>query len=639
MKTFTGKPKPLGLEIKKKKANFAVYSSSATKVSLGLFKKEKLLQEIPMNRTDNIWHIGVEGITEDLTYAFRAEGPHDPKKGDLFKGDAWLADPYGKSVKGLVHMETRESEEFDWQRVKSPNIPKEKLIIYEMHVRGFTKHNSSKVSKPGTFQGIIEKIPYLQELGVNCIELMPIFPFNEPHCVNVNPKTGKHLTDYWGYSSLHFFTPYSNYASSDPASEFKTLVRELHRNGIQIVIDVVFNHTGEEDDRKYYVNFRGLDNKTYYIVNQDGNYQNYTGCGNTFNCNHPVVQDLILSSMRYWVEEMHVDGFRFDLGAILNRDPSGKVLQGSPILERMAKDNVIKKVKLFAEPWDAVGTNQLGSFPKWGPWSEWNEDFRNNVRMFIKGSDNSQSPFAESFVGNRSRYKSPISTVNMITVHDGFTLRDLVSYEQKHNEENGLRNSDGIKDNRSWNCGVEGPSDDPKINHLRDKQMRNFILSLFLSQGIPLLKMGDEYGHSQRGNNNSYVQDNEISWFLWNELEKNKKMFHFVSALIEFRKTHSQFGTKEYLSTKDIQWHGTMPLKPDWNNRFVALVLKGEEDLYIAFNPSNYKFSVTLPKGKWLEVVNTEKDWNENFFTKDGPQLSQTFDIAPYSAILAKSRP
>ncbi|HSW72127.1 MAG TPA: isoamylase [Chlamydiales bacterium] len=624
MKILKGSPSPLGLTITQNKANFAVFSGSATSVFLGLFKNGKLNKEIPLNRTENIWHVEVEDFEEGLTYAFRAVGPYDPKKGQLFKKEAWLSDPYGKSS------QVKAIGPFDWQGVASPNIPKDNLIIYEMHVRGFTQHPTSRVSKPGTFLGIIEKIPYLKELGVNCIELLPIFGFDETYCFNVNPKTGKRLTNYWGYNTLHFFAPYSKYGVSDPTNEFKTLVRELHRNGIEILLDVVFSHTGEEGNINYYVNFRGLDNSVYYLINPDGSYQDYTGCKNTLNCNHPVVQELILSSLRYWIEGMHVDGFRFDLASIFNRDTTGKIIADSPLLQRIASDTVINKVKLIAEPWDAVGNKQGDSFPKWGPWSVWNGDFQDNVRNYIKGTDGSQSPFAEVFTGSQKKFRSPDQCVNYVTTHDGFSLRDLVSYNQKHNEENGERNNDGTDHNLSWNCGVEGPTDDPKINHLREKQMRNFLLALFLSQGIPLIKMGDEYGHTQKGNNNPYVQDNEISYFNW---DQNKKIFAFFSALIAFRKARNSIFMKE----KEYLWHGTLPLKADWNNRFIAVALKGKENLYLAFNPSSYKFSVTLPPGKWLEVVNTEKDWEEHYLSKDGPMLAQTFEIAPFSAILAKS--
>lgn len=641
-----GKPSPLGLSFHKGTANFAVFSSHATSVFLGLFLENnpQLEKEIPLQKTGDIWHVAITGHPEGMTYAFRCEGPRDEKKGLLYKPDVWLVDPYAKILSSHTRARIKPLEKFDWEGVKSPKIPRDKLVIYEMHIRGLTQHPSSAVSHPGTYLGVIEKIPYLKALGVNAVEFLPIFDFDETFCKNVHPQTKKPLTNYWGYHPLHYFAPKQSYAASDPVQEFKTLVREFHRNGIEVLLDVVYNHTGEEQDPNYYIHFRGLDNPVYYHVTDDGHYLNASGCGNTLNCYPKAVQRFILDSLRYWIEEMHVDGFRFDLASIFMCDPHGNADPNAPILKAIASDPVISKVKLIAEPWGATGLFLAGGFSKKGIWSEWNGYFRDTVRRFIKGDEVQATAFGQVLSGSEEIYresKTPLSSINFVTAHDGFCLRDLVTYQEKHNEENGENNRNGLDQNLSWNCGAEGSVDNKDINELRERQMRNFLLALFISQGIPMLLMGDEYGHTRKGNNNPYVQDNAINWFLWDELEKNKKIFHFTAALIEFRKKHTSLHRTHFLTAKDIEWEGTSPLQPDWSNtsRFVAFRTKEKQPLYVAFNSSHQPAKITLPpRFKWHQVVNTAKGWEQHHLLdpENGEVVSSPFELPSYSAFLAK---
>jgi len=651
MKKSLGQPAPLGFSKQSNLSNFALFSRHADQVILGLFSPGKRTpnQEFPLTRTGDIWHVALENLPENTLYAFRCLGPYDEAKGHLFNTEHWHADPYSKILEVPHEWGSREKSffsvastppPFDWQGVKPPRIPKEKLILYEMHVRGFTQHPSSNVQHPGTFLGLIEKIPYLKSLGINAVELLPVFEFDEVRCKDIQPQTGEPLPNYWGYNTLFFFAPMRRYAAAQdlfaPINEFKTMVRELHRNGIEVILDVVYNHTGEGKEKDYDVNFRGIDNASYYILSA-GQYADYTGCGNTFNCNHPIVKDLILDSLRYWTEEMRVDGFRFDLASILTRDENGHPLENPPVILAIS---ALKGVKLIAEAWDAAGLYQVGTFPKWGPWSDWNGKYRDTLRRFIKGTDDQTGALADALTGSQSLFKTtPQSSINFITAHDGYSLRDLVTYQMKHNYENGEMNRDGANQNDNWNCGAEGPTQDPQIAERRERQMRNFLLALFLSQGIPMLLMGDEYGHSRKGNNNPYVQDNDINWQLWNVLEKNEKLITFVSALIAFRKHSPHFQRTTVTTDQDIEWHGTLPNQPDWSphSRTLAMTLKGKPSLYLAFNAHFHHVVFTLPPNKkWQLLLNTEHDWSENFLTTSGPILSQQIDLAPYTSILAR---
>jgi isoamylase/glycogen operon protein len=488
--------------------------------------------------------------------------------------------------------------------------------------------------------GIIERISHLKELGVNAIELMPIFEFDETHCRDLNPQTGEQLCNYWGYQPLYFFAPMRRYASrgDQAAQEFREMVRALHKEGIEVILDVVYNHTGEGKERDYVVSFRGAYDSGYYMIDESNQYRNFSGCYNTLNPQHPVTEALLLDSMRYWVSEMHIDGFRFDLTSILTRGLQGEVLSHPPILEKMRTDPILSTVKLIAEPWDAAGLYQVGQFHQWGPWAEWNGAFRDHARRFLKGDNNEAPKFANGLCGSENLYKgsrSPTSSINFITAHDGFTLRDLVSYYEKHNLANGENNRDGSDQNDSWNWGVEGETTDPKILKLRERQMRNLLLTLFISQGVPMLFMGDEYGHTRNGNNNPYVQDNELNWFLWDVCEKNREIKEFVSALIAFRKKNSLLRHSRFLEDKDVDWHGTEPFCPNWSSRFIAYTLK--PSLYIAFNSDSNSVSLSLPPGNWHQVVNTDLSWKDHCLNKPGPALPNKLELAPYSALLAVS--
>ncbi len=625
----------MGCIVTGNRANFAFFSEHASQMTLGL-KKDGQIQEIPLNRTENVWHTELEGWSEKMEYAIKIDSDH------------WLADPYSKSPatsriwgEGIktVWSYIEIPKSFDWQETGKPCIPLSELIIYEMHVRAFTIHSSSGVAHRGTYSGIIEKIPYLKKLGVNAIELMPIFEFDE---TRLDLKEKKGLLNFWGYDPLYFFSPMRRYASKEDAkTEFKTLVRELHKHGIEVILDVVYNHTGEWDTRAFQFSFRPLDDPIYYMVDEQGHYRNYTGCGHTFNVNHPVVLKLILASLRFWAEEMQVDGFRFDLASVFTRDPHGNVMKNPPVLEAIAKDPLLQNLKLISESWDASGLYQVGRFPHFGPWSEWNGKYRDRVREFIKGTDGCAGMFAEAISGSEFLYHSfsPSCSINFITAHDGFSLKDLVSYNHKHNEANGHLNQDGVNRNLSWNCGHEGPSNNPDIQKLRERQMRNFLLALFLSQGVPMLLMADEYGHSRQGNNNPYVQDNEVNWFLWDQVKTNGPLVDFVSFLIHFRKTHPELRKTRFLNNQDIDWHGLKPFQPDWSpqSRFVACSYKSSPRIYFAFNADFKPQEIWLPEGKWKEILRTDKEEN----CLNHPQMCEKceldapFLLSPYSAILA----
>jgi len=657
LKIQPGTPDPLGLSHRQEVANFAIWSMHATSAELCLFWSGNKTPDavIPMEGPYlGIWFIAVEGLPKGTSYAYRFAG-----KEPSFDKNRLLSDPYARAISSFYRWgdfsqqrlpffcSADPLEPFDWQNVKKPQIPLEQLVIYEMHVRGFTQDPSSGVGAPGTYVGAIEKIPYLKQLGINVVELLPIYEFDETHCKVVHPKTGQRLVNYWGYSPLSFFLPMSRYANHPEraAQEFKTFVRELHRAGIEVFLDVVYNHTTE--DSEYISSWRGIDRASYYMLDEKGLDKNYSGCGNTFQTNTPFSIRLILDSLRYWAQEMQIDGFRFDLASILTRGPDGKPLADPPLLKMIAKDPILKGVKLIAEPWDAAGLYQVGQFPRWGSWSGWNGPFRDHVRRFIKGTDQEAGAFATALSGSEPSYgpaHTPLSSVNFITAHDGFSLFDLVSYQEKHNRDNGEANRDGSNDNNSWNCGVEGPTQDSAILTLRERQMRNFWLALLLSQGIPLLLMGDEIGHTRLGNNNPYVQDNSINWFDWKKSESSADQLHFVSSLIAFRKKYSLLQRKTFLTPADIDWHGHLPFHPDWSSasRFVAYTLKdAKTPLYVAFNAHFENAEISLPPAPlnkvWKQVVNTALPWKNQALTS--PELGEVFErqitMLPYSAILA----
>jgi isoamylase len=641
-----GHPLPYGAAIRREGLNFSVFSKHATSVTLVLFRpgEEEPLAELPLdpryNRTGDVWHVFVEGLDPGVEYGFRADCLPNPTPDVLrFDPGRRLIDPYGRAVSGLDiwadqpggnrlgRMRSRPvEEEFDWGHEHPLGVPLADSIIYEIHVRGFTRDPSSGVAHPGTFRGIVEKIPYLQELGVTAVELMPVTEFDEDDNDHRNPLTGERLRNFWGYQPVSFFAPKASYGGDggpvQAVLEFKEMVKALHEAGIEVILDMVFNHTGEGDERGPTFCWRGLDNPTYYLLEpRTGRYLNFSGTGNTMNCNHPVVRHMILAALRYWVTEMRVDGFRFDLASILGRGRDGEVLPNPPILEAIAADPVMAHVKLIAEAWDAAGLYQVGSFPSWGRWAEWNGQFRDDLRRFVKSDTGMTRSLATRLAGSPDLYhgseRAPWHSINFVTCHDGFTLEDLISYDERHNEANGERGRDGHPENLSWNCGQEGPSADPAIQALRARQSRNFLTLLLLAQGVPMLLGGDELGRTQQGNNNAYCQDNEISWVDWSLLEGNRPLLTFVSRLIRFRKDHRSLRSRTFFADEKrspLSWHGARLGRPDWEgeSRCLGMHLEGrhgDDPLYLFANahwePRRFEVPPVKPPRRWRRFVDT----------------------------------
>ena len=634
-----GRPFPYGATPVPGGVNFSVYSDRATTMSLVLFERGAAqpsaeLPFPPQFRTGSVYAMTVFGLdTENLEYGFRAEGPFDPEHGDRFDASKILSDPYARLVSGrevwggepdwdnVYHYRAQVlNDDFDWGDDRPLRIPAEDLVIYESHVRGFTRHPSSKVSAPGTYAGMREKIPYLRELGINCLELLPVFEFDELDNPRTDPVTGERLYNYWGYNTVSFFAPKAGYAATGPfgmqADEFKSLVKEVHKAGIEVVLDVVFNHTAEGNEQGPTISFRGLDNATYYMLTPRGEYYNFSGTGNTVNCNHPVVRDFVLSCLRHWVAEYHIDGFRFDLAAILDRAPDGTPLPNPPLLEQLAHDPILRHTKLIAEAWDAAGLYQVGNFPNYGRWAEWNGKYRDTVRRFVKGEPGLVGELATRMAGSPDLYQGRTSSasVNFITAHDGFTLADLVSYNDKHNEANGENNNDGGNDNNSWNCGEEGPGASPHVSGLRMRQMKNLLTILLMSQGIPMILAGDEVGRTQLGNNNTYCQDNELSWFDWDLIEANAELLEFTRSLIAFRHAHPVLRSSDHPTGTDrvgsgypdVSWHGVRAWAPDWadHSRVLAMMRCGrhakagsvaDDHVYVAVNAHWQAHDLELP--------------------------------------------
>jgi isoamylase len=695
-RTARGRSLPLGATALMDGVNFALLCRHGTAVSLVLYPLEgaESLGEVPLdprrNRTGDHWHISVAGLPPAFRYGWRVDGPRnlghrfdpdyvllDPSATALSDGSVWgqSADEVdgaaprrggGAATRSTVRRSLFFRRAFDWQEDAPPLTPFEESIIYEVHVRGFTCHPSSGVAQPGTFAGLVEKIPYLKELGVTAVELLPIHEFDECDCPFTNPLTGERLRNFWGYNSIAFAAPKSAYASSarelGQLSEFREMVRAMHAAGIEVILDVVFNHTGEGDDRGRTYSFRGLDNDLYYLLGPGGTYLNFSGCGNTVNCNHPVVRELILTCLRYWVAEMHVDGLRFDLASILGRDTKGNVLMEPPVVEMIGEDGVLADTKLIAEPWDAAGLYQVGHFPFGRRWSEWNGRYRDDVRRFWRGDPDMTSALATRMCGSADLYEAsgrqPRHSVNLVTCHDGFTLWDLVSYGRKHNEANGEDNRDGLTENFSWNCGVEGPTEDARILDLRRRQAKNLVATLLLSQGVPMLLAGDELLRTQRGNNNAWCQDNDISWLDWGLATRNADFLRFVREMIALRKQHSVLRRRTFFRNRgpngtwepDIIWHGTEPNKPDFSptSRTLAFALNGRQterepdcDFYIACNAWRDALSFRIPpapSGKpWLRVVDTALAAPLDIV--DGPERpvvhpNAAYMVAPHSLIV-----
>ena len=662
---------PFGASRTRNGFNFALFSRHATAVELLFFESGKtgVHQEIRLdplvNRTGDVWHIHIEDLDPDLRYGFRVKGPQDPDgEGHRFNSDKILLDPYAKALSGGADWggeyirsggESREclfsrrgclvDDDFDWQGDRPLNIPLEDSLIYEMHVRGFTRHPSSGVDHPGTYMGVIEKIPYLQELGVTAVELLPVTEFNENENLNQDPLSGERLKNFWGYSPISFFAPKAAYAvdgrNGNQVREFKEMVKALHQAGIEVILDIVFNHTGEGGEDGPYYSFRGLDNSIYYLLDSETReYLNFSGCGNTLNCNHPLVRKLIMDCLRYWVIEMHVDGFRFDLASVLGRDTEGKVMANPPMVEKIAEDPILADTKIIAEAWDASGLYQVGSFSSHPRWAEWNGRYRDDVRAFLSGSG-SVADLATRVGGSADLYpegeKAPANSINFITSHDGFTLYDLVSYDHKHNEMNGEQNRDGSNHNLSWNSGAEGWSDDPRINTLRERRLRSMAVILFLSQGVPMFVAGDEFGRSQQGNNNAYCQDNEISWLDWQLVERNKDLHRFFRLLIAVRKKHPVFRRAEFFPGKgeeddrhEIHWQSLRSGVVDWSAgcRTLGFMLDclavpgcGDDDFFVMINGEMAEVVVEIPEPspgrQWHLLVNSGAAPPDDIYPED----------------------
>ncbi len=577
--------------------NFSVFSRDATACELVLYNRGEKdpFAVIPFPdefRIGNVFSMVVYDLNfETLEYGYRMDGPFDPGAGYRFDRTKLLLDPYAKLISGRDEWakpaengkpaELRGMvipEDFNWDGDKPLENPLSDLVIYEAHVRGFTMDESSGVKYRGTYTGLTEKIPYLKELGVNCVELLPIFEFDEFE--NSRENGGQKLYNYWGYSTVGFFAPKSGYAQSGgmglAAEELKNAVKKFHRNGIEVILDVVFNHTAEGNEQGPYISFRGIDNRTYYLLTPDGWYYNFSGCGNTMNCNNAVVRNYILDCLRYWVSVYHIDGFRFDLASILSRDSNGAPMASPPLLESLAQDPVLGKAKLIAEAWDAGGLYQVGSFPAWGRWAEWNGRYRDCVRRFVKSDGSSGPELLQRLQGSPDMYsnRSAEAGINFITCHDGFTLNDLVSYNGKHNEGNGEENRDGSNDNLSWNCGAEGETDNAEINALRARQVKNAAALLLLSRGVPMLLSGDEFRDTQYGNNNAYCQDNAVSWLNWKELERNEDTFAYFRKLIALRREHPVIRRKDFYSGMnssgypELSFHGERAWNLDGSRPF-----------------------------------------------------------------------
>lgn len=658
----SGHPRPLGATVTRDGVNFSLYARHATAIRLLFFdhaydtEASWWVDLSPQtHRTYDYWHVFVEGARAGQLYAYRVDGPWETVKGHRYNWNKVLIDPYalgvvsdyyeraqachkGDNIEACLKGVVVDTSDYDWEGDQPINRPLRDSVIYEIHVRGFTRDASAKVKHPGTFDGLIQKIPYLKDLGVTAVELMPVHEMDQTDVINVNPLTGMPLFNFWGYSTIAFFAPESTYSyqwdAGQQVREFRDMVKAMHRAGIEVILDVVYNHTAEGNEMGPTLSFRGIDNKTYYILNERGYYMNYSGTGNTFNTNHPVVRTLILDSLRYWVQEMHVDGFRFDLASILSRDEKGNPISDPPIIWEIENDPVLRNTKLIAEAWDAGGLYQVGGFPGYR-WAEWNGKYRDDIRRFIKGDDGMVQTVTWRLAGSHDIYAEgrnlPSQSINFITCHDGFTLNDLVSYNHKHNYFNGEDNRDGSNHDLSWNCGVEGPTNDPDIEWLRLRQMKNFFTLLLLSRGTPMLLGGDEFRRTQHGNNNAYCQDNEISWVDWDLLNQHRDLHRFVRGLIHLRLAHPVLRQDRYPEgAKDpqtgfyeVEFHGTKLNQPDYahHSHSLSYLIAGmgqDSSFYLLMNAywEDLNFEIpALPKGdQWYVVANTDMASPDDFY-------------------------
>jgi glycogen operon protein len=671
-----GRALPLGASAQPDGVNFSLLCRHGTAVALVFYPLEgdEPLAEVTLhprrNRTGDHWHVQVGGLPPAFGYGWRVDGPREP--GSRFDPAAVLLDPsatalsngahWGRPAESRPDRTSRRSvflrRPFNWQEDAPLATPLEDSVLYELHVRGFTCHPTSLSAAPGTFAGLAEKIPYLKSLGVTAVELLPIHEFDECDCPFTDPLTGKRLRNFWGYNSIAFGAPKAAYAASGAehgqVNEFREMVRAFHAAGVEVLLDVVFNHTGEGDQRGRTYSFRGLDNQLYYMLGPDGRYLNFSGCGNTVNCNHPVVRSLLMGCLRFWVADMHVDGLRFDLASVMGRDYRGHVLVEPPVVEMIAEEGVLSDTKLIAEPWDAGGLYQVGQFPFGRRWSEWNGLYRDQVRRFWRGDPGLAGALASRLCGSADLYEAsgrrPVHSINFVTCHDGFTLADLVSYNVKHNEANGEGNRDGADDNWSWNCGAEGPTGDPKVLSLRRRQARNLLATLFLSQGVPMLLAGDEFLRTQGGNNNAWCQDNAVSWVDWSLADRNADFLRFVRELVALRKRHPALRRRHFFRGPEVVWHGLKPNRPDFGatSRTLALALDGRQtgrepdrDIYMAFNAWSEPLAFTVPpapQGRpWRRVIDTALTSPADIVGLDeGPvvRVGSDYSVASFSTLV-----
>jgi isoamylase len=654
-----GFPLPLGARAFMDGVNFTLFSRYARRVRLELFADctypipSRSIEFDPVrNRTGDIWHVWIKGIEPGQVYAYRVDGPYEPAAGHRFNFNKLLLDPRATAITDVpawnfdaargyevdpVNSGSRPSAvdnsvsmpkcvftrlHFNWQDDQPLRLPWSKTVIYETHVRGLTIHPSSKVSCPGTYRALIEKIPYFQDLGITAVELLPVQEFNADELKTRNPQTGELLRNYWGYNPVAFSAVNGSYSSAGSRGqqtlEFKEMVRLLHLAGIEVIIDVVLNHTAEGDETGPTICWRGIENSVFYTLQKDKRrYLNAAGTGNTINANHPIVREYILNVLRYWVTEMHVDGFRFDLASILGRDGDGNLLNNPPLLEQIAEDPILRDSKLIAEAWDAAGAYQVGSFSE-RRWAEWNGRYRDDIRRFWRGDAGMLGAFASRICGSEDIFaksgKGPESSINFITCHDGFTLNDLVSFADKHNLANGEQNRDGTNDNLSANYGVEGPTEDPYIESLRKRQIRNFLLTLCISRGVPMLQGGDEFRRTQGGNNNAYCQDNETSWYDWGDLQMHAQIHQFVKHMIALRQAHPILAREQFYASTDLTWSGPSQSPPQWNDSRAKAVAchihdGASESIFLMFNAGNERVTFHTPvapdKGRWRLAMDT----------------------------------
>jgi isoamylase len=655
-KVLAGRPHPLGATCDEQGVNFSVFSQHAYGMELLLFlshnspfPSQVFRLDPNVNRTFHFWHIYISGIGPGTHYAYRVYGPEDPHfRGHRFNPNKVLIDPYGlgftntlwdrlkactseDNVANSLRNVVINTNDYDWEGDQPLNYPMEQTIIYELHVAGFTKSPTSNCINPGTFGALALKIPYLKELGITAVELLPVFDFDETEILRLGPDA-QPLHNYWGYSPISFFAPQNGYCTCPEEGshlrEFRYMVKAFHRAGIEVILDVVFNHTSEGNQSGPTINFKGFDNNVYYYLKPEdrAQYVDYSGCGNTLSCNHPIVSKLIVDALIFWVKQMHVDGFRFDEGSILARSLDGRPMPHPPVLWNIELADSLTKTKIIAEAWDATGLYQVGDFPG-VRWSEWNGRYRDDIRRFVRGDRGLIAAVASRIAGSADLYQSggrlPINSTNYITCHDGFTLSDLVSYNHKYNANNGEENRDGVMDNLSWNCGAEGETDDPQVLALRQRQMRNFFALLLLSKGVPMLLAGDEVGRTQSGNNNAYCQDNPTSWFDWSLLEKNADLLRFVRQMIAFRKRFPALQSRQFYQgipglrgLPDITWHGCRLYAPGWNDphsgvlAFTIADASPEADLHVILNMESQKLAFDLPHlsdRQWFLAIDTSR--------------------------------